>query len=655
MCTFIIMLGVLNNNSFKTYAHCLTSWSIQYPASGANSTNSFGICDAYHIKGRTGYYKWDNSTVRNYFNDALLAGESAWGDMIDIIEDNGQACFTIKYNPNIASGAAAETIVYGPSYGHYSSDEIQTEVVIGDIVNYSFDNKKKVLTHELGHLWGIEDLYGYYTNLNSIYSNTYAYDYPTRHDKNAMYICQDRPWYYDSNNNLKFLKAPGQFASNEWVYSHGYQPTSHDFVTYYIGGNGVLVNNAASQERKSFNAYSVGSTLYSGQTLYKNRYLSSNNKKFIALMGNDGNFAVYNSDSVLWSAGTNASGTGDRRLVVQGDGNIVIYDANGVALWSLWGQSGTYPNQAYKLVMQDDGNLVAYKSNGVPIWSIGVHTGGIKTFYVANESDMNSAIDIIDGATCIGNTLYVDQIMSINQFLESNNHKFIAKMQSDGNFVVYNSDGEIWSAGSSGNNAKLEVQSDGNITIKDSNNQLLWNIWGYAGVNGHEAYRIVMQDDGNLVAYDSNGSAIWWSRTQTAYGAGTFEVIQKAIKSKFSGLYLYPTSDNRVVQSNTKYIWNLKRTSDNKFYIMNQQNTLVVNITGVYDGADLQMSVFNPSNYQAWSSTEISGGFSRLIPESNSSYTMDIEGPSYLPNATIQIWTYATGVDQFLWKFENPD
>lgn len=57
-----------------------------------------------------------------------------------------------------------------------------------------------------------------------------------------------------------------------------------------------------------------------------------------------------------------------------------------------------------------------------------------------------------------------------------------------------------------------------------SSGESIWNLWKYAGVNKHEAIRIVMQDDGNLVAYNSNGKPVWWSQTSGAYGVGTFNI-----------------------------------------------------------------------------------------------------------------------------------
>jgi len=62
---------------------------------------------------------------------------------------------------------------------------------------------------------------------------------------------------------------------------------------------------------------------------------------------------------------TNAAGL---KLVLQGDGNLVLYDANGTALWNTGTHGrGTGP---YKLALQDDHNLVLYAAGG-PIWSSG--------------------------------------------------------------------------------------------------------------------------------------------------------------------------------------------------------------------------------------------------------------------------------------------
>ena len=83
-----------------------------------------------------------------------------------------------------------------------------------------------------------------------------------------------------------------------------------------------------------------------------------------------------------------------------------------------------------------------------------------------------------------GNEIYA------NQYLSSPNKKFIAKLQTDGNFVIYNSDSSIWST-------QTHVESN-------------------------QSPLLAVQADGNLVAYDSEGTAIWWSGTTGEYGNSTF-------------------------------------------------------------------------------------------------------------------------------------
>ena len=63
---------------------------------------------------------------------------------------------------------------------------------------------------------------------------------------------------------------------------------------------------------------------------------------------------------------TNAAGL---KLVLQGDGNLVLYDANGTALWN----TGTHGQGVapYKLALQDDHNLVLYDATPTALWSSG--------------------------------------------------------------------------------------------------------------------------------------------------------------------------------------------------------------------------------------------------------------------------------------------
>ena len=52
------------------------------------------------------------------------------------------------------------------------------------------------------------------------------------------------------------------------------------------------------------------------------------------------------------------------QAIFQSDGNFVVYDGEGRALWF----TGTAGNPGAFMVLQDDGNLVLYNAAGVPVW-----------------------------------------------------------------------------------------------------------------------------------------------------------------------------------------------------------------------------------------------------------------------------------------------
>jgi hypothetical protein len=118
-----------------------------------------------------------------------------------------------------------------------------------------------------------------------------------------------------------------------------------------------------------------GNTLRNGDALTDAELLSSGNGYF-AVFQIDGNFILYNSENfipsnVIWASGSNGKGARPRRITMQNDGDLVIYDGEGYATWA----SGTYGvgTAPFKLVMQTDRNLVIYDVNGTPTWATGTN------------------------------------------------------------------------------------------------------------------------------------------------------------------------------------------------------------------------------------------------------------------------------------------
>lgn len=106
--------------------------------------------------------------------------------------------------------------------------------------------------------------------------------------------------------------------------------------------------------------------LFAGQTLYAGQSLYSPNGRYRLVMQGDGNLVIYDSQSgPIWH--TQTHGTDADRLIMQGDGNLVVYSSQYIPRWHT--HTHNNPNQGIHAFMQDDGNFVLYKSNGIPIWA----------------------------------------------------------------------------------------------------------------------------------------------------------------------------------------------------------------------------------------------------------------------------------------------
>ena len=127
------------------------------------------------------------------------------------------------------------------------------------------------------------------------------------------------------------------------------------------------------------------------------------------VMQSDGNLVLYASgNGALWSsksATTNQRNTlslfmqGDARLfvnqklyspdrkrflILQSDGNLVLYTSTGQPVWS----SKTTGRSATLLSLQTDGNLVLYTSTGQPVWSSKTHGGGFSRLVLQQDGNL---------------------------------------------------------------------------------------------------------------------------------------------------------------------------------------------------------------------------------------------------------------------------
>ncbi len=174
------------------------------------------------------------------------------------------------------------------------------------------------------------------------------------------------------------------------------------------------------------------------------------------------------------------------------------------------GMSLSSSNSQFLLVMQHDGNLVEY-SGGTPVWAAGT-----------NETNPEGAF---------------------------------ARMQTDGNLVIYDDAGHtLWASNTANNGgAYLSIDDLGQLAVDAGNGLPLWEpglvspgtdlTAGASIVLPGGQFRLTMQQDGNLVEYSSDGSAVWASGTNPS---GTYAVMQKD-----GNLVVYNNSGAALWASNT--------------------------------------------------------------------------------------------------------
>ena len=86
--------------------------------------------------------------------------------------------------------------------------------------------------------------------------------------------------------------------------------------------------------------------------------------RFTLAMQGDGNLVLYQAGAgALFQSRT--AGTIGYAAIMQGDGNFVLYDRHAVPLWS----TVTEGHGASTFAVQDDGNLVVYASGGRVVWA----------------------------------------------------------------------------------------------------------------------------------------------------------------------------------------------------------------------------------------------------------------------------------------------
>jgi len=250
-------------------------------------------------------------------------------------------------------------------------------------------------------------------------------------------------------------------------------------------------------------------------TLKAGAMLESESGRFQARMQGDGNFVVYDNGDPIWASET--MGSGGVRITLQGDQHLVMYNQieGGDPVWAtnVYDKGGS----PCSLVMQDDGNLVQYNAYDTPMWC--TRTDGPQRSPCSGPGEPLDCdcYDDGDGPLRRHPRMGEGTILHMGGQLVSDNGEFRAIMQHDGNFVVYQGEGDdepLWASNTHGQGGKMVVlQEDQHLVMYNAveGGDPIWatNVYNKGGSPCH----LVMQDDGNLVQYNCDQEPMWCTRT----------------------------------------------------------------------------------------------------------------------------------------------
>lgn len=239
-------------------------------------------------------------------------------------------------------------------------------------------------------------------------------------------------------------------------------------------------------------ALDAGDRIYADEYLEVGDTLTSPAGQFTLVVQADGNVVIYSrSWQPQWSTGTRGT---DNWLYFDAYEGFEVYSATDELLWR-GGPPYSYMSHA---ALQDDGNLVMFDAfDGRAVWS--------RTTGTINRPAPPRPLP---APVLRGDRLGAGDALGSNEFLAIGGWRAI--VQPDGNFVVYANGAAQWSSRTGRPTptwaSTLVVQADGNAVLY-SYGHADWN----SGTAGGPS-TMVLQADGNLVVYGADGRARW-SRT----------------------------------------------------------------------------------------------------------------------------------------------
>ncbi|MFC4912022.1 hypothetical protein [Actinomadura gamaensis] len=225
--------------------------------------------------------------------------------------------------------------------------------------------------------------------------------------------------------------------------------------------------SAARPAPDGVDAAAVRSALKPGRTLKAGQYLRSSNGRYKLVMQADGNLVVYRGSSSIWSSHTWVKGSS---ATMRTDGDLVVAKGSH-RYWN----SHTAGHKGAYLSLQNDGNAVVYQGR-TALWSSYQWISTLPS----------------------GVTLYPYQKVI------SQNRAWQLRQEPDGDLALYRYGKRAWHTGTSGHKGAYTVmQADGNLVVY-SKGKAIWSTHTW-----RKPTWLAVQNDGNVVVYTTGMKALW--------------------------------------------------------------------------------------------------------------------------------------------------
>jgi hypothetical protein len=336
-----------------------------------------------------------------------------------------------------------------------------------------------------------------------------------------------------------------------------------------------------------------------GGELQPGQCLMSPDSLYQLVMQSDGNLVLYSAAGPLWAAGTTANP--GAYLIDQG-GNLIVYPSSGPALWA---SNTGYSNGT--AVLQDDGNFVLYSQSGTPLWSTNTAGGGV--------SPNQGGGTVGPEPSCVGTQLTQplggDPIY-LNRGTElcvtnAGGPNYVLVMQNDGNLVEYKTTSSgsepIWASTTSGQSS-TSAQLNGCDLIVGT-----WQT-NHSGSQKNEngqvdGTQLTLQSDGNVLVQCDTGS-----------GFSTFGQWQSGTNGSNYTLLLAPScppGSAAVCQTTLKSpnnTYQLSMQSDGNLVLTRVSSGIVLWSTGTANNPGAVAVMQDDGNFVVYSNTQGSSGSS---------------------------------------------